>query len=153
MTQNGYGIGNRQYWLANGSRATVGQGQSGESDKTHNLAQSGKLQSGNRAVGPNLANRARQAIVKVGQIKQPGNRANQTIGQGKSNKLPNWEGARLVTWPALPDFSRCQTCQIAHFARLRRCKCARLPAARLGQIAICQSGQSGNRAHDPHDCL
>ena len=85
-----------------------------------------------------------------------GKSSSRAIGQirqsGKANPITILieMAARLLT---LPDCSCCQTCQIAHFARLRRCKCARLPAARLGQIAICQSGQSGNRAHDPHDCL
>ena len=137
------------YWVANNSRATVGQSRSGESGKSGNLAQSGTLQSGNRAfdsVGP---------IGQVGQSGQSGKLTNRAIGQigqsgnwkieaGLQEDLDNHPFCRVahlgrlqITWP---DWSPCQT------GPLLSCQTDSRPD--WCQIAISQSSQSGSRAPD-----
>ena len=86
-------------WVANNSRATVGQSRSGESGKSSNLVQSGTLQSGNRAfgsVGP---------IGQVGQSGQSGKLTNRAIGQIGQLENQSWPTRRFGQPSTLPGCS------------------------------------------------
>ena len=109
-----------------GRLIAIGQDQSGESGKSHNLAQSGEPQSGKSGIEPCRANRAGSTVGPIGQLEQSGNQANQAIGQWENTHslhkcvlamltLPRclhdhieFNIARLLAWPdwtngGLPD--------------------------------------------------
>ena len=144
-------------WLPDGSWAAVRQRQSDESGINFNRAQSGKLQSGDPAVG---------RIGSSGQAGPSGKRATQAIGPAGQiddraiRRIKSMSQDFADTYiSSLPLCCLSHTCQIDHIARLARLLVLldwgrrNLPECRMPdwyQIATSQSGKSGaSRARLP----
>ena len=127
-------------WVANDSRATVGQSQSGESGKSSNPIQSGTLQSGNQA--------------QSGQSGKSPNRSSRAVGQsGKSGNRANRINASIIPLHATgTDCVLCQTGQTAQLARLRERQFTRLASRQIGARFVFPVEPVGQSSASLPDC-